>query len=428
MKRAWTWWIVLAGCSSTEPLFLASSGESLILVEVSPQGSRATAYALGPSSPVSLEHDNDGTSFYALFYDQPLNGLGLDPGPMAALDDGQPLPEPNRLFGASTEAQWQPLPTLPPALVALRFARRSPCSVFSRDQALYWPSEQRYGLVVATALGPGRAFVSFNQGLALTVTTTAATPVSNLPKMVFAGGAYDPSTDELWLMEGSGALLRGHPDRGFRAAPPLRAESAVVDLAISRVGEPFLLAVVTSSVAVYTFDGERWSQRLPARPRGAVNSPLRIASTGADQLTLIGATRTTALESSSRSSREVPLEGLDEGLSPDEPLAVFSLPGWGTLIGTEGGILKRGASSFRPFLAEGEQLTQVIVPHRDGLLFGGQHGSLSELLKDQTRCPSVNYAVGSTEDFRALIPLGDGYLALPAGGTDSSYPMVMLRP
>lgn len=325
----------------------------------------------------------------ALYYEAPPSELGLEPGPLVRAQEGLPLPEADRVQTAALEAgeppRWQDRADIPPALAALRVARRSPCAVFEPTAVDLPFFEDVRGLEV----GPhGAAWVLSDAGGLYRVTPEGQVDLllEGLP-----GGALMKAADDLWLAGALGSLARVRI--GVRTASvverfPLAAVGRVRALAASPGGAGPRFAL-TSDRRLYGGGPSGWRELARVdEDLGEVGGAVALSETealfGFDEGLLAYRWRDGGL-----TAEVVPANALRSGLN-----CFRRVPGLGTVIGTGvGELLLRPPGADAWTKLEGAYATldvEDIEPYEQGFVYIDESGVMVQYAPEIGYCEPIS--------------------------------------
>lgn len=377
-------WLNLDGATSF--LVLHASGPTYVAEAV-------------PAPPYDRSYDSAAIAeLYVLGYEPPLSELGLAPGSYPVGEVGLPIPRPRwaqRLDLATGTRSPVPPDGLPEPMASGRLLGVRHCPALLREAwSLGGPAAVASSLA---AIDPERALLATELGLYL-VTSSSVSEVSSLPPSPHPiTGIWAPTPGgDLWLARRDGAILKGHPDRGFviehqRPNPMYRGT----------LGGPLggdgreLWGVTANSDLAWWKDGQ-WLEW----PLTLDNNAPSVAQTVEGHL-LVARRDPDTLYEVDRSSASVTSERL--GLRGVDSLRmVMTDPVLGTVVGTEQGrLFRRDDKEWRNVLTTKESVRiTLVVAAFGGWLIGGEQGvvafhySLEEPCESQVIGSSANLSRG----------------------------------
>ncbi|MBK6683367.1 MAG: hypothetical protein IPG45_02755 [Deltaproteobacteria bacterium] len=364
-----------AACDLERPLlWLSLDGASSLLV-VHADGSTYVAEAVA-APPYDRSYDSTAIGeLHVLGYEPTLPELGLVPGTYPVGEVGLPIPRPRwaqRLDLPTGNRSPLPPDGLPEPLASGRLMGVRRCPDLLRET---WSLDGPAAVVSSlAAIDPERALLATERGLYL-VTTSSVSEVSRLPPSPHPiTGIWAPTpSGDVWLARGDGAILKGHPDRGFaiehqRPNPMYRGT----------FGGPLggdgreIWGVTANSDLAWWKDGE-WLEW----PLTLDNNPPSVAQTVEGHL-LVARRDPDTLYEIDRSTGSVASESL--GLRGVDSLRmVVTDPVLGTVVGTEQGrLFRREDAAWRNVLTTKDSVRiTLVVAAFGGWLIGGEQGVLA---------------------------------------------------
>jgi hypothetical protein len=194
---------------------------------------------------------------YALYYDCPLEGLGLQPGWQRTSEDAPLLPAPAQVFEATLGEglSWSPLDTVPEDLAAVRLETTFGCAQFA-VRPVVLEGEPGTGARVLADAGEGRYLFASLAGKFFLVTREGAMQIDT-PTTTPHAGSYTDEDGVVWLLGTGGRLAKYRPETGFEDAGTTASRSGSGDTGdLDGLGSE--LFAVSNEGVVDRFDGSGW--------------------------------------------------------------------------------------------------------------------------------------------------------------------------
>lgn len=422
-------WLTLlaAGCARETTIVLeASDAPTVIVID---EASRAQAIDLGAGGALRLELDEGSHRLTALGYHETLAELGLGAGPLTISDRGGVLPAPFRADAVEVNLHrssgWARLDPIPAQLRALQVAERSPCfgleataevvpGSVDRVITMLAPLDERTALL---GLDDGRFF--YVRRGALELIALPGAPVAHL------AGALD-ADGQLWLVGAGSGVFRGTLEAGLTRVADRSIPETAYAIAVSGAPGAIDTLVMTASVGLERFDGQRWQQlRASQRPPASHGShsvqwtaPGRFISTSPEASEVLEIDETSTV-------RAFDLM-LPETTSTDAVLSLGLSPDFGPLLGTSNGLVfanRNGHWAQLPVRSEMIDAVYAIVPIAGrGLLLGGRRSTLDLWFEGHGDCGFVSAGLGRNTRF--VVNLGVDIVAA-ARGSDLGEPALV---
>ncbi len=431
-------------------LLLAAGCEGTVVVALPPlpPGVQSWVIGVGPDAlalhaadadhPVRLEAREDARALELIAYREPLDALGLAPGPLAQAADDAPsttLPAGVATFVAqldhSTASAWSSAAA--PALLAdVRLPATGTCLEL-RPTVGALPTERDFTWAVSvdrdTVLtGTGEPFAfrlrvgAAPHRLEFVYTSTAHGSASPRSGFRDAGGL-------LWLGDHDGGLWRAEvSEDALRLTRLVRGSDLGQIRALD--GDPAdpeqQLFMISTTGTVARFDRDRWAiiDAVPFRPGTDTNNG--IAWVGRDALFAaatswpqVRAVRGEAREDVSISDGEVSITGLTR-IGPGQ-----------VGVGMSTGVVAHHHDGAWTRLGRGGLALDVysFVAWQRGFVYGGVYGYVGQWDPDGGFCPVAD-APTAGGSVRFLLPFGDALLAIgdgPAGPGNTAYTVLSTR-
>lgn len=431
----WSIALVSAACASGDRFVATGGAATLILAVVEPGAvAQLEAVRLTPETVISRPESSDRRAeLYAVLYEQTLETLALDEGPVALGSPGRrlstiatPTGIHQLIIDGAPPGEWTELAALPSALGDLDIALPAPCVRFEDTTRRL---EAAAGKVTSAAelLDSRSVFLALGGNSLYRSDRSGDVPLPDLlPGATITDSFRDPSDGTLWLLGQDGRLWSGHPDRGgFTEAPatvPLAPGSGHPVAMDGRYGTgPFELFVATSSHAVFWFHQGEWDLARPPSGPVVAGSRTRIAWAGEGEAVLLGISTEHLVEIQGGRASTVRV-ALPRQATPDSLFEVRYVEGFGPLAGTRYNVLLERPSRTwltvtalpPPSTAKAHLITRI----DDGILSGGDGATLTQYFPGYGYCEPMY--LGAQNMIEAL-PVEGGLLAIGSGsliGTD----------
>ncbi|MBI4822549.1 MAG: hypothetical protein HY791_40185 [Deltaproteobacteria bacterium] len=313
------------GCSPprTTQLELADAA-TMIVLDQREGGITGRVYEVSPAARIVVT--SDSLRLAVLAYSQTPAELDLEKGALSLVSDGDPLPNPSRVFQLNDDESGFVEAPLSGAFLDVRLPARSRCLPLSiRPRVLEGTA---IGVVPDGDLG----LVATTSGFVHVGRELEPTPVPGSDRWPRGRIASQPAAELVWLVDSTGRVSFGSSARGFaEAAPfPLGLPSA---LAGGASAEPELWAM-TSSGAVYQLRRGAWHARAPETPlRGPTR--VRMAAIAPGRVWMTGTTDLFNLRQVDEDGESViPFVGRVSSAAEGQPVLVDVEPGYGIIVGT----------------------------------------------------------------------------------------------
>lgn len=345
--------------------------------------------------PYDRSYETDRVpELYVLGYGSTLAELGMAPGRYPLGPVGMAIPRPDwaqKLELASGRRDPLLPEALPEPLASGRLEGVRRCPQLVRETwALPGPATD---VSMLATIDPDRALLATTKGLYF-VTTSSVSRVSTLPPSphpITSIWAPTPGAD-LWLARGDGAILKGHPDRGFAIEHQRPSPIYPRTLGGPPDGDGRELWGITSTRSLSWWRDGQWLN-LPLilddnRPSVAPTVEGHLLVARRDPDTLLEIDRSSA----SVTSISLGLRGVDS------LRLVITDPVFGTVVGTEQGRLYRreGAVWRNVLITKDSVRITLVVPAFGGWLIGGEQGVLAFHHSLEEPCESQVF--GSSEN------------------------------
>jgi hypothetical protein len=384
--------LAIAGCSDPSFYIDREDAASLIVAQERDGAWTLEAKTIAEGRSTKLVSTDP---IYLLLYQRTLTDLDLVAGPLSQAPPGRLLPEPDRGFRID-EAGPVVLDELPETLAGVRIMRPDPC--YTIELAGQGSLEDATMLFFSASI-EGRSLLSTDAGF-YWVDADAIVPATELaPDLPREAGFWHEASRELWLIDGAtGRVMHGDLSSGFARAVDLPRARPPIYVDGSRGDAPFELFVVTSSRALYRFDGQRWEERAPPRGFRQYSSVHQVAWAGPRRAVALSGLDDRVMEDDGTAVSDVLIPELNTGASDDVVRTVRYVEGYGPLVATDRGALYSYISPGWQVLHRAPTRTQawIIEPlGLEGVLYGGEDGVLAQ------------YQPGASCDSSALSPQAD---------------------
>jgi hypothetical protein len=356
----------------------------------------------------------------ALFYPQPLAALDIPAGLLESVEGGAPLPAEARgrqaVLESSDRIHWAALERRPPLLDALRLPRSTPCRSLASDPARLFLADDEVlvGLVRDVA---GRLWVVLQAGVDgharfREVSTSGALGPAVEPGLGLRPQvAVNDRAGHVYLgggqLGGASKVLVGGPAEGFTLvaeAPARLSAQWPRHLALDEGG------------AIYALSREGEVSRFEA---GQVTPVATLTGLGEGGALTWGDGGLWAVQTNGRAVVRVvdgvvsPVatavdQAVEEGRDRLSTVAV--IPGLGTFLGTDGGVLLRlEGAAFA--VAEPNTLIdstiEAMIPYGDGMVVVGRYGIVDQLYDGEGYCAERRVFVGMNTTLRHVVETPD---------------------
>lgn len=427
--------VASAACAPGDRFVATGGAASLILAAVEPGAvAQLEAVRLTPETVIFRPESSDRRAeLYAILYEETLEALALDEGPLTLGSPGRTLSAiatPARvhqlIIDGAPPGDWTELAALPSALADLDIALPAPCVRFE-DTTRRLEAAASEVTAVAELLDSRSVLLGFGGNHLYRSDRSGDVPLPDLlPGATITDSFRDPNDGTLWLLGQDGRLWHGHPDRGgFTQAPatiplaPGFGDPVAID---GRYGAgPFELFVATSSHAVFWFHQGQWELARPPSGPIVMGSRTRIAWAGEGEAVLLGISTEHLVEIRGGQAETVRF-ALPRQATPDGLFEVRYVEGYGPLVGTRYNVLlERPSRIWRTLTALPAPSTPkvyLITRIDDGILSGGDSATLTQYFPGYGYCEAMYLGV---QNITEVLPVEGGLLAIGGGsslGTD----------